>query len=68
MKDFLQPLKSNTYDYDISSWQPIDWRKEGVVNPVIDQGGCGSCWAWSANGALETQYAFKTKQLVQLSA
>lgn len=45
----------------------FDWRDQGVVSSVKDQGECGCCWAFSALANIESQYAIKNNKILDLS-
>ncbi len=55
-QDFLQNLPNS-----------VDWRREGKVLPIKNQGKCGSCWTFSATSVLESHIAIQHNKLISLS-
>ena len=58
---------NNVKPLNVNAPEKWDWRDEGCVNHVKDQGSCGSCWAFASTANMEGQYYLKTKKAITLS-
>jgi cathepsin L len=68
-----QSIRTSTIETFVDSVQlpvrnlplTVNWSR--FMNPVQDQGKCGSCWAFSAMASIESAYAIQTRRLWNLS-
>jgi len=63
----LEREKTSPFVLKTAIADDIDWRTQGVLTGIKDQGQCGSCWSFSTTGSVEAAHEMKTKQLVSLS-
>ena len=66
-KYILKDINSCTHRNITNIPSSIDWRDKGVVTEIKNQGQCGSCWSFSATGAVEGVWKLNNNKLISLS-
>lgn len=62
------PNEGNVVELDTSNVSDsVDWRTKGAVNEIQDQGGCGSCWSFSAVAVMESAHFIQKGELLKVS-
>jgi len=64
-RDLVNNFNRTVRDEDLP--ESFDARDRGWVNPVVNQGGCGSCWTFASIAALTASYARKHGRLLRFS-
>lgn len=63
----IKRYKKTSSDMKLALPTAVDWRTQNIIGRIKNQGQCGSCWSFSANGAVESYAAMKTGILPDLS-
>merc|ERR1711976_387624 len=69
----INPFQNDTvfhslYEMGGDDMLDVDWEKAGYIsNHIIDQGACGSCWAFAITGSIESSYLIEKGKRYNLS-
>ena len=63
----LEVLEENLFGGDLELKGSFNWKDEGKLTAVKDQGACGSCWAFAAVETIEAARAIHGEDLTEYS-